>query len=98
MSDANTAMTFSVDIQNQSDYPIEAARLQAAAAAVLSQHEVEPDTTMSVVIADNEFIQNLNQQYRGVDAPTDVLSFPADEPPVEIEDEPPYLGDLIIAY
>jgi len=33
-----------------------------------------------------------------VDAPTDVLSFPADEPPVAIPDEPPYLGDLMIAY
>jgi probable rRNA maturation factor len=40
----------------------------------------------------------VNRQFRGIDAPTDVLSFPADEPPIEIDDEPPYLGDLIIAY
>jgi probable rRNA maturation factor len=39
-----------------------------------------------------------------VDAPTDILSFPAeplpDLPPelADLNDEPPYLGDLIIAY
>jgi probable rRNA maturation factor len=91
-------MPFVIDIQNQGDYPVDAASLQAASAAVLVEHEVSPDTTLTVVIVDNAYIQNLNRQYRQVDAPTDVLSFPADPPPVEIENEPPYLGDLVIAY
>lgn len=91
-------MTFTIDIQNDSNYLVDAARLQAASQQVLSQHDVDPDTTLSVVFVDNAYIQNLNQQFRGIDAPTDVLSFPADEPPVDIDDEPPYIGDLIIAY
>lgn len=36
-----------------------------------------PDAVeISVVFADNEGIRALNRDYRGVDAPTDVLSFP----------------------
>jgi probable rRNA maturation factor len=93
-------MPFQVDVQNQGEppYPIDAKLLEDAAGAVLAQHDVHLDSSLSVVIADNEFVRALNQQYRGVDSPTDVLSFPADEPPVVIDDEPPYLGDLIIAF
>ncbi len=37
------------------------------------------------------------RQYRQVDAPTDVLSFPAEGEGPGALDEPPYLGDLIVA-
>ncbi|MBI5671310.1 MAG: rRNA maturation RNase YbeY [Chloroflexi bacterium] len=91
-------MAFHVDIQNQGNYLLNDSRLQAAATTVLAQHNALPDTGLSVVIADDKFVAGLNRQFRGVDAPTDVLSFPADAPPVKEDDEPPYLGDLIIAY
>lgn len=91
-------MTFEIDVQNENDYLIDAARLQAASQQVLSQHDVDADTSLSVVFVDNDYIQNLNRQFREVDAPTDVLSFPADAPPVAIDDAPPYIGDLVIAY
>ena len=45
---------------------------------------------LSLVLADDAFIQNLNHQFRGKDKPTNVLSFPSD-------DEDGYLGDIIIA-
>ncbi|MFV0344039.1 MAG: rRNA maturation RNase YbeY [Anaerocolumna sp.] len=35
-------------------------------------YEVE----LNVIITDNEGIKEINQEYRGIDAPTDVLSFP----------------------
>src|SRR5690554_6025134 len=90
------AMTFQIDIQNPDGYVLDAARLQQASAAVLNAHDVEADTGLTVVIAGDDFVRGLNLQYRGIDAPTDVLSFPADAP--NVEDMTPYLGDLIIAY
>jgi len=91
-------MSFTIDVQNDAAYGFDSVRLQNAAKVVLSNHDAEPDTTMSIVITDNDQVAALNLQFRGVDAPTDVLSFPADPPPVTIPGEPPYLGDLVIAY
>lgn len=91
-------MTFLVDVQNDNQYAVNLPRLQAAAGQVLSQHDVSPDTSLTIVFVEDAYIQSLNRQFRDVDAPTDVLSFPADAPPVAIDDEPPYIGDLVIAY
>ncbi len=54
---------------------------------------------ISVVLADNAFLQELNFEYRGKDAPTNVLSFPATN--IEDLDEPAAflcLGDIVIAH
>lgn len=90
-----------IALLNEAQYAIDAARLTAAAAQVIQQHDLHPESAVTLVLESDAYIQNLNLQFRGVDAPTDVLSFPADAPPPEIaeeSDEPPYLGDLIIAY
>ncbi|MEB2288699.1 MAG: rRNA maturation RNase YbeY [Anaerolineae bacterium] len=71
-------------------------RLKQAAAWVLDRHSVSPEAGLSIVIADDETVRQLNRQYRQVDAPTDVLSFPAGEAGELPDDEPPYLGDLIL--
>jgi len=44
---------------------------------------------VSVAFVDDGSIRKLNRQYRGKDEPTDVLSFPGDEPG--------FLGDIVIA-
>lgn len=50
---------------------------------------------LSIVLADDEYVQQLNKQYRGKDKPTNVLSFPADaHDPMA---EPGYLGDMVIS-
>jgi probable rRNA maturation factor len=61
--------------------------LQAAAA---EEQLVEGEVSLSFV--DDETIRELNLQYRGIDRPTDVLSFP-------IRDElfPDLLGDIVIS-
>ena len=41
-------------------------------------------------------MRELNRQFRNIDAPTDVLSFPADFS--DPENGIPYLGDIIISY
>lgn len=87
-----------VEIQDEfglTDFPTE--RVTAAVQDVLTRDAAPDGATLTVVLTDNEQVQRMNAQYRGVDAPTDVLSFPADPLPEEIEDEPPYLGDLLIA-
>ncbi len=50
---------------------------------------------ISIVLADNAFVQNLNRDYRGKDKPTNVLSFPQD--PVA-DSKMINLGDVVMAY
>jgi len=88
-------MSYNIDIINKTDESIDVSRLTQATTVVLSQEEQGEDTSLSIVITDNTEVQALNLQFRQIDAPTDVLSFPSDMP--IFEDEPLYLGDIIIA-
>ncbi|RMF82330.1 MAG: rRNA maturation RNase YbeY [Chloroflexi bacterium] len=88
---------FEIVVRVEGEFAVEVQRLQRAAQVVLVQHNVTPETGLSIVITDDAHVAELNRQYRGIDAPTDVLSFPADDWPPGV-DESPYLGDVIIAY
>lgn len=65
------------------------------------------NTEMSVTFMDNDKIQVINREYRGKDAPTDVISFAIeeeseDEMPIffaedELNDLPNELGDIMIS-
>lgn len=50
---------------------------------------------VTIVLASDGTVRRLNRRYRGVDAPTDVLSFPAG-PPIDGRRDP-FLGDVVIA-
>ena len=50
---------------------------------------------MTIVLTDDAQLHELNREYLGVDAPTDVLSFPASEE--DPETGTPYLGDILIS-
>lgn len=55
---------------------------------------------VTVVITTDEAVADLNQQYRETEGPTDVLSFPAQDPTpgfVSAPEMAAYLGDVIIA-
>ena len=87
--------------------PLPTSRMTEAIQALLDEHDVSRDSAMTVLIAADDYVRDLNRQFRGVDAATDVLSFPAEAdddsfaPPDWIDPkdtDPPYLGDLIIAY
>ena len=67
--------------------------IERAARAVLVHQSVEGD--LSVVLTDDSQLQELNREYLGIDAPTDVLSFPASE--TEPESGQAYLGDILIS-
>jgi len=71
-------------------------RLERAADAALQCAGASPECDLTVVVSSDEQLQQLNQQYLGIDAPTDVLSFQADE--LDPETGRRYLGDVIISY
>jgi len=58
------------------------------------------DAELAIMLTDDAGIRTLNQNWRGIDKPTNVLSFPALQPPsgVEPDDAPRMLGDIAIAY
>lgn len=58
------------------------------------------EAEVSLMLVDDERIHELNREYRGVDRPTDVLSFALqeeteEEPDTEFEDD--MLGDIVIS-
>ncbi|HEX9616112.1 MAG TPA: rRNA maturation RNase YbeY [Anaerolineales bacterium] len=75
---------------------VDASLLEGAAQAVLESQLAAPDTEVTLVVSNDEQLQQLNRQFLGVDAPTDVLSFPAGY--TDPETGAPYLGDVLISY
>ena len=75
--------------------------IRRAISETLAFEQYGNDVEVSVTLTDSEGIQDLNLRFRGMDAPTDVLSFPlfdfegeTDEPPVdEIRN---MLGDIVL--
>jgi len=60
--------------------------------------EAAPELSeLSIALVDDDEMAHLNEQYRGIASPTDVLSFGCDDPCVTVGDEPIMLGDVIIA-
>jgi len=88
-------------VQIAADLPdpdrLDAGWLEQAALQTLAIASTLPETLISIMVTTDEQVKALNKQYRGIDAPTDVLSFPADPLPPEIaEMEGGTLGDLTI--
>lgn len=83
---------YQIDIQNDHEYVVSDEALIRAIETVLGAHGIADETALTVVIADNDAVQALNAQFRGIDMPTDILSFPADAPPIPMPDESPYLA------
>jgi probable rRNA maturation factor len=66
---------------------------QAAEKTLASCDRIGDD--LEIVLGGDEATRVLNNQYLGIDAPTDVLSFPAGE--IDPETGRPYLGDVVIS-
>jgi len=81
--------------QSSEESRVLVARLRMAAETALDMAETGPGALTLVLSRDDE-VRVLNRQFRGADKPTNVLSFPADATMPE-PDEPPYLGDVILA-
>ncbi len=67
--------------------------IERAVQAVLTHQSTDGDLT--IVLTDDAQLHELNRDYLGIDAPTDVLSFPASE--TDPETARRYLGDILIS-
>ncbi len=68
---------------------------EAVAAALQQQGQVEKDIELTLVLTGDARLRKLNQQFRGVDKSTDVLSFA--DGGQDAESGRRYLGDVIIS-
>lgn len=87
-----------INIESDAAFPREL--LERAARAALAHQSESPECELTLVLTDDARLQELNREYLGIDAPTDVLSFPASEKDgAEIDPETgsPYLGDILIS-
>jgi len=70
--------SYRVSVINPYDCPIDARRLEVAVAAALQARSISC-ADVRVLITSNAEVQALNRRFRGIDEPTDVLSFPEEE-------------------
>ena len=69
-------------------------RIRRAALAVLKAEEVDEPCDLSVLLTDDEGIHVINREFRQVDKPTDVLSFPMGD--VDPRNGRLLLGDMVL--
>lgn len=93
-----------IEISNQQNKLDVSKTMEARITEVLEEaarvHEVDDMAEVSLMFTDDESIHEMNREYRGIDRPTDVLSFALEEG----EEEEIYggpeenlLGDIIIS-
>ena len=94
-----------VYVECPEDWPYEK-RLKEVIAAALDAEGVDVPCVVDVSITDDAGIQDINRDMRGVDAPTDVLSFPmfelapGDKPRgswADPDSDKVWLGDMMIS-
>nr|WP_181701737.1 rRNA maturation RNase YbeY [Chthonobacter albigriseus] len=67
-----------------------------ALAASRADAEIMPGSEVSVLLTDDASVRVLNREHRGIDKPTNVLSFPQDDPDADAYG--PLLGDIVVAH
>ncbi|MEW6641032.1 MAG: rRNA maturation RNase YbeY [Pseudomonadota bacterium] len=74
--------------------------INRAIAAAAEAADADTDSAeIAVMLTDDAGIRTLNRDFRGIDKPTNVLSFPAPPAPGHDDDgAPAMLGDIAIAY
>jgi probable rRNA maturation factor len=97
-------MTLNIDVSNPAgDWSmVEDVDIRAAACAAWNSiSSDDEDGEVSIVLADDAFIQDLNARFRGNNAPTNVLSFPLLDFENDLSGcnpgEARHLGDIILA-
>jgi len=75
--------------------------VRRAVRETLKQEGIPLSCEVSVTLVDDARIQELNREYMGTDAPTDVLSFPQEtpegRPPLQPSGNRAALGDIVVS-
>lgn len=70
-------MTFCVDNETEKELPFDYEKVAKEVMEAALDYEGCPyETTISLLLTDNEGIHQMNKEFRQIDRPTDVLSFP----------------------
>ena len=86
----------SVFVADEQPRTVDADRLMALAAYVLSDQRVPSSMELNVLCVDADAMAALNAQHMGKEGPTDVLAFPMDLPGHVEDDEVGILGDVVL--
>ncbi len=84
-----------LEVQPPAELDLAAAIRQAGQEAL--EAEGAQGRWFSVTVVDDGAIQALNREYRGLDRPTDVLSFPMEEGEGILAAPDGFLGDIVIS-
>jgi probable rRNA maturation factor len=89
----------SIEVNNESNFPVDESALQRLAAFALDAMHVHADAELAILLVDEGAMEQLHVQWMDEPGPTDVLSFPMDElrPGTEEAETPPgLLGDIVL--
>lgn len=75
-----------IDLENSTEFKIDTLNLENIA-NTLTKKDIE------LIVVKNDEIQELNKEYRNIDKPTDVLSFPMNFEVIDM----PLLGSIVIS-
>jgi len=86
-----------IQIQNvkKQPLPVEVDQLRQAVLETLQYTHTAGESGVTLVLSDDSQLRQLNRDFMGIDAATDVLSFPADF--VDPDNQEVYLGDIVIS-
>jgi len=82
-------------INIESTYTFSKDMIERAVLAALTHESQSIDSDLTIVLTDDVQLRELNRDYLEIDAPTDVLSFPASESDPETGTR--YMGDILIS-
>ncbi len=90
-----------VSLEENVSEPVWLSKIEPFVKKILDSLE-KKDWELSVFFCTDAYIQELNRQYRNIDAPTDILSFEADDsgfPGIETQElkQTFYAGDIVIS-